>query len=180
MAALSSPNGGGPSAPFRIPVGVGGKETAPPDLQPDSFGCVPLRFVFGGLLYSLTQIRPSPLLNQAIKAAAPVLRDHVTLAPVHDATIDEAVAALARRLFDRSRCGAWVRCPSKFVRLAGGGERIRTCMGLFLSSSSFGLLSVLCSERESRSSFRRCDQVRGARRKGSRDRNGSKAWRLAA
>ena len=34
--------------------------------------------------------------------------------------------------------------------------------------------------RESRSSFRRCDQVRGARRKGSRDRNGSKAWRLAA
>ena len=137
MAARSSPNGGGPSAPFRIPVGVGGKETAPPDLQPDSFGCVPLRFVFGGLLYSLTQIRPSPLLNQAIKAAAPVLRDHVTLAPVHDATIDEAVAALARRLFDRSRCGAWVRCPSKFVRLAGGGERIRTCMGLFLSSSSF-------------------------------------------
>jgi riboflavin biosynthesis pyrimidine reductase len=45
-----APNGGGPSAPFRIPVGVGGKETAPPDLQPDSFGCVPLRFVFGGLL----------------------------------------------------------------------------------------------------------------------------------
>ena len=54
-----------------------GKETAPPDLQPDSFGCVPLRFVFGGLLHSLTQIRPRiPLLNQAIKAAAPFLRNH--------------------------------------------------------------------------------------------------------
>src|SRR6516225_12449435 len=39
---------------------------------------------------------------------------------------------------------------------------------------------TLNTERESRSSFRRCDQVRGARRKGSRDRNGSKAWRLAA
>src|SRR6516162_5265936 len=51
-------NGGGPSAPFRIPVGVGGKETASPDLYPDSFGCVPLRFVFGGLLRFLTQIRP--------------------------------------------------------------------------------------------------------------------------
>jgi hypothetical protein len=68
----------------------------------------------------------------------------------------------------------------KFARLSAGGEWIRTCMGLFLSSSSFGLLSVLCSERESRSSFRRGDQVRGAGRKGSRDRNGSKAWRLAA
>ena len=31
-------------------------------------------------------------------------------------------------------------------------------MGLFLSSNSFGLLSVLCSEREGRSSFRRCDR----------------------
>jgi hypothetical protein len=29
----------------------------------------------------------------------------------------------------------------------------RTCMGLFLSSSRFGCLLVLCSERESRSSF---------------------------
>ena len=54
MAARSSPNGGGPSAPFRIPVGVGGKGTAPPDLQPDSFGCVPLRFVFGGLMPAVT------------------------------------------------------------------------------------------------------------------------------
>jgi hypothetical protein len=35
-------------------------------------------------------------------------------------------------------------------------------MGLFLSSRIFGLVPVLCSERESRSSFRRCDQVRGA------------------
>jgi len=39
--------------------------------------------------------------------------------------------------------------------LSAGGNRIRTCMGLFLSSRIFGLLPVLCSERESRSSFRR-------------------------
>ena len=31
-------------------------------------------------------------------------------------------------------------------RLSAGGRRIRTCMGLFLSSRVFGLLSVLCSE----------------------------------
>src|SRR6516164_4186841 len=40
-------------------------------------------------------------------------------------------------------------------RLLDVGNRIRTCMGLFLSSRIFGLLPVLCSERESRSSFRR-------------------------
>jgi hypothetical protein len=39
-------------------------------------------------------------------------------------------------------------------------------MGLFLSSSRFWLLSVLCSEREGRSSSRRYDQVRGARGRG--------------
>jgi hypothetical protein len=31
--------------------------------------------------------------------------------------------------------------------LGAGGKRIRTCMGLFLSSHVFGLLPVLCSER---------------------------------
>jgi hypothetical protein len=39
--------------------------------------------------------------------------------------------------------GGW----GKFVRLSAGGSRIRTCMGLFLSSRVFGLLPVLCSER---------------------------------
>src|SRR5690349_6914966 len=37
--------------------------------------------------------------------------------------------------------------------LLAGGNRIRTCMGFFLSSSRFGLLPVLCSEREGRSLF---------------------------
>ena len=65
-------------------------------------------------------------------------------------------------------------------RLVTGGRRIRTCMGLFLSSRIFGLLPVLCSERESRSSFRCLRSGSRSGRKGSRDRNGSKAWRLAA
>jgi Phage integrase, N-terminal SAM-like domain len=42
--------------------------------------------------------------------------------------------------------------------LAGGGKEIQTCIGLFLSSRRFWLLSVLCSERESS-----LDEVRGAR-----------------
>ena len=58
--------------------------------------------------------------------------------------------------------------------------RVRTCMGLFLSSRIFGLSPVLCSEQESRSSFRRLRSGSRSGRKGSRDRNGSKAWRPAA
>jgi hypothetical protein len=65
-------------------------------------------------------------------------------------------------------------------RLTAGGRWIRTCMGLFLSSSRFWFLPVLCSERESRSSSRRLGPGSRSARKGSRDRNGSKAWRLAA
>jgi hypothetical protein len=33
-------------------------------------------------------------------------------------------------------------------RLTAGGKRIRTCMGLFLSSGCFWFVAVLCSERE--------------------------------
>ena len=44
----------------------------------------------------------------------------------------------------------------------------------------FGLVPVLCSERESRSSSRRLRSGSRSAREGSRDRNGSKAWRLAA
>ena len=51
-------------------------------------------------------------------------------------------------------------------RLSAGGRRIRTCMGLFLSSCIFGLLPVLCSERESRSSFRRLRSGSRSGRKG--------------
>src|SRR6202011_2531801 len=65
-------------------------------------------------------------------------------------------------------------------RLPAGGKGIRTCMGLFLSSGVFGLLPVLCSEREGRSSSRRLRSGSRSARKGSRDRNASKAWRLAA
>ena len=66
------------------------------------------------------------------------------------------------------------------TRLAAGGRWIRTCMGLFLSSGGFWFLPVLCSELESRSSSRRLGSGSRSARKGSRDRNGSKAWRLAA
>src|SRR5271169_2472401 len=64
--------------------------------------------------------------------------------------------------------------------LGAGGRRIRTCMGLFLSSGHFWFVAVLCSERESRSSSRRLRSGSRSARKGSRDRNASKAWRLAA
>src|SRR6516162_2613578 len=75
--------------------------------------------------------------------------------------------------------GAISSSPAPY-HLSAGGRWIRTCMGLFLSSCIFGLLPVLCSERESRSSFRRLRSGSRSGRKGSRDRNGSKAWRLAA
>jgi hypothetical protein len=42
--------------------------------------------------------------------------------------------------------GVGRRNPARH-RLTAGGKRIRTCMGLFLSSRVFGLLPVLCSER---------------------------------
>ena len=47
--------------------------------------------------------------------------------------------------------------------------------GAFPVKSFFGLLSVLCSERESGSSSRRLRSGLRSARKGSRDRNGSKA-----
>ena len=54
-----------------------------------------------------------------------------------------------------------------------------TCMGLFLSSRLFWVcLTVLCSEREGRSSSRRLRSGSRSARKGSRDRNASAAWRL--
>jgi hypothetical protein len=44
----------------------------------------------------------------------------------------------------------------------------------------FGLLPVLCLEREGRSSSHRLRSGSRSARKGSRDRNASTAWRLAA
>src|SRR5215469_4343129 len=52
--------------------------------------------------------------------------------------------------------------------------------GAFPVKSCFGLLPVLCSERESCSSSRRLRSSSRSARKASRDRNASKAWRLAA
>jgi hypothetical protein len=68
-------------------------------------------------------------------------------------------------------------CLAKMVRtrLPAGAKEIRTCMGLFLSSSRFGLMPVLCSEREGRSSSRRLRSGSRSARKGSRDRNASRA-----
>jgi hypothetical protein len=68
-----------------------------------------------------------------------------------------------------------LRHPRTEVRL--------TCMGLFLSSSRFGLFPVLCWERKGRSSSRRLGSGSRSARKGSRDRNASQglaACRLAA
>src|SRR5690348_3686681 len=41
-----------------------------------------------------------------------------------------------------------ISSPPAPYHLPAGGRRIRTCMGLLLSSGGFGLLPVLCSERE--------------------------------
>src|ERR1700720_2745549 len=73
-----------------------------------------------------------------------------------------------------------ISSPPAPYHLSAGGRWIRTCMGLFLSSGGFWFLPVLCSELESRSSSRRLGSGSRSARKGSRDRNGSKAWRLAA
>jgi hypothetical protein len=59
-------------------------------------------------------------------------------------------------------------------------EQDSNLYGAFPVKWSFGLLAVLYSERESRSSSRRLRSGSRSGRKGSRDRNGSIAWRLAA
>src|ERR1700726_834967 len=58
--------------------------------------------------------------------------------------------------------------------------RTRLVWGFFCQTVVLGLLSVLCSEREGRSSSRRLRSGSRSARKGSRDRNASGAWRLAA
>jgi len=60
------------------------------------------------------------------------------------------------------------------------GARFELVWGFSCQVVVFGLLPVLCSERESRSSSRRLRSGSRSARKGSRDRNASKAWRLAA
>src|ERR1700680_2047072 len=69
--------------------------------------------------------------------------------------------------------------PSPVV--VGGGSRIRTCMGLFPVKWVF---SVYCQffvrSGKGRSSSRRLRLGSRSARKGSRDRNASTAWRLAA
>src|SRR5882724_3721382 len=60
------------------------------------------------------------------------------------------------------------------------GDGFEPVWGFSCQVVIFGLLAVLCSERESRSSSRRLRSGSRSARKGSRDRNGSTAWRLAA
>ena len=95
----------------------------------------------------------SPRVSPGCRRNEPRAREQAT--PPEDRRCPARSAEVSSRAHGLKVCG-----------LFAGGKRIRTCMGLFLSSRVFGLLSVLCSERESRSSFRRCDPVRGARRKG--------------
>src|SRR5271155_1952571 len=59
-------------------------------------------------------------------------------------------------------------------------DRLELVWGFSCQVVVFGLLPVLCSERESRSSSRRLRSGSRSARKGSRDRNASTAWRLAA
>src|SRR5438874_1267899 len=60
------------------------------------------------------------------------------------------------------------------------GDGFELVWGFSCQVVIFRLLSVLCSEREGRSSSRRLRSGSRSARKGSRDRNASKAWRLAA
>src|SRR6516162_1826939 len=87
----------------------------------------------------------------------------------------------------RARCRQWTQAQVASAApwfapdslLEGDGFELVwgfPCQGVF-----FGLLPVLCSEREVAVLHPVAhDQVPGARAMGSRDRNASKAWRLAA
>src|SRR5262249_46199491 len=73
-------------------------------------------------------------------------------------------------------------CPGCFRRERSPGGRCTHLFGAFPVKAFFGLLSVLCSERESGSSSRRLRSGLRSARKGSRDRNASRglaACRLA-
>jgi tetratricopeptide (TPR) repeat protein len=92
----------------------------------------------------------------------------------------EAIA-IYRRLIedDPKRRGEWL--PGAGRCSVSESSLHQTCMGLFLSSGCYWVsLTVLCSERESRSSSRRLRSSSRSARKGSGDRNASGAWRLAA
>src|SRR5260370_42166001 len=69
---------------------------------------------------------------------------------------------------------------SQLALITVAAVRIRLVWGFFCQAGVFGFLSVLCSEREGRSSSRRLRSCSRSARKGSRDRNASGAWRLAA
>src|ERR1700756_5480857 len=96
--------------------------------------------------------------------------------------------ATKRRHHDPICCAPTVTqglmCRSGRWASAAQEPKVRlTCMGLFLSSSRFGLFPVLCWERKGRSSSRRLRSGSRSARKGSRDRNASQglaACRLAA
>ena len=80
----------------------------------------------------------------------------------------------------RPRPPAWGARGTESLQTPCWREPDSNLYGAFPVKSFFGLLSVLCSERESRSSSRRLRLGSRSARKGSRDRNGSRAWRLAA
>src|SRR6202011_5334726 len=106
------------------------------------------------------------------------------------------VAVERRRRHLASRSSRWSRRGRRAEALARGAParccaslpagqsrsqvRRRLVWGFFCQAVVLGLLSVLCSEREGRSSSRRLRSGSRNARKGSRDRNASGAWRLAA
>src|SRR6516162_24745 len=73
-----------------------------------------------------------------------------------------------------------VRAEPDNRQTAQGPKVRRLVWGFSCQVVIFGLLAILCSERECRSSSRRLRSGSRSGRKGSRDRNASKAWRLAA
>ena len=128
------------------------------------------------MLVPLEQCQARPSATARMPGSTMEIYRHRGKAGEHDAC--RLGASDVRTAFISNGTGV---ATSRFVRLSAGGRRIRTCMGLSLSSGCFRFIaSSLFGAGGAVLHPVAYDQVPGARAKGSRDRNASKAWRLAA
>src|SRR5215472_6043244 len=94
----------------------------------------------------------------------------------------DAFFYLSSQIVARSRLADWAPTLRNlwFADSVLEGNGFELVWGFPCQVVFFGLLPVLCSERESRSSSHRLRSGSRSARKGSRDRNARKAWRRAA
>src|SRR5947209_6076419 len=99
-------------------------------------------------------------------------REKLLQRPRHKALVIPSPCQIESPLVDRDHRFAPTRRWRKWIR---------TCMGLFLSSSHFWFVGgSLFGAGNAVLRPVACDQVRGARGRGQGTENGSKAWRRAA